>query len=43
MLLAVSQAQSRRAEETLLQMGEPFYAIGKVVGRKRGGPRVVYR
>jgi phosphoribosylformylglycinamidine cyclo-ligase len=43
MVLAVSRAQSRRSEETLLELGEPFYAIGKVVRRKRGGPRVVYR
>ena len=43
MVLAVSRAQSRRAGEMLLELGEPFYAIGKVVRRKRGGPRVVYR
>jgi phosphoribosylformylglycinamidine cyclo-ligase len=43
MVLAVSRAQARRTEQTLLEMGEPFYAIGKVVRRKRGGPRVVYR
>jgi phosphoribosylformylglycinamidine cyclo-ligase len=43
MVLAVSRAQSRRSEEVLRKMGEPFYAIGKVVRRKRGGPRVVYR
>jgi len=43
MVLAVSRAQSRRSEEVLRKMGEPFYAIGNVVRRKRGGPRVVYR
>ena len=43
MVLAVSRAQARRTEQTLLEMGEPFYAIGNVVPRKRGGPRVVYR
>jgi phosphoribosylformylglycinamidine cyclo-ligase len=43
MVLAVSRAQWRRSEETLLELGEPFYAIGNVVPRKRGGPRVVYR
>ena len=43
MVLAVSRAQSRRAEEALRKMGQPFYAIGSVVRRKRGGPGVVYR
>lgn len=43
MLLAVSRAQFRRAENLLRKMGEPFFAVGEVVAQKRRGPRVVYR
>ena len=43
MLLAVSRAQVRRAEELLRKIGEPFFAVGEVVPQKRRGPRVVYR
>ena len=43
MILAVSQAQVRRAEDVLRNLGEPFFAAGRVVPQKRRGPRVVYR
>ena len=43
MILAVPRVQARRAEDVLRKLGEPFYAAGLVVTRKRGGPRVVYR
>ena len=43
MVLTVSRAQLRRSEDALRKLGEPFYSIGKVIRRKRGGPRVVYR
>jgi phosphoribosylformylglycinamidine cyclo-ligase len=43
MILAVPQARVRRAEEVLRKLGEPFIAAGRVVARKRGGRKVVYR
>ena len=43
MILAVQQARVRRAEEVLRKLGEPFIAAGRVVARKRGGRKVVYR
>jgi phosphoribosylformylglycinamidine cyclo-ligase len=42
MILAVPRLQARRAEEVLRKQGEPHFTIGRVVARKRGGPRVVY-
>jgi phosphoribosylformylglycinamidine cyclo-ligase len=43
MILAVPQDRVRRAEEVLRKLGEPFIAAGRVVARKRGGRKVVYR
>jgi phosphoribosylformylglycinamidine cyclo-ligase len=42
MILAIPRTQLRRAEDVLRELGEPYYKIGQVVPRKRGGPRVVY-
>ena len=43
MILALPQAQVRRGEAVLEKLGEPYWVIGKVVEKKRAGPRVVYR
>ena len=43
MILALPQAQVRRGEAVLEKLGEPYRVIGKVVEKKRRGPRVVYR
>jgi phosphoribosylformylglycinamidine cyclo-ligase len=43
MILAVARARAARAEALLDRLGEPFYRIGQVTARQRGGPRVVYR
>ncbi len=43
MVLAVAGAHSTHAAQILRKLGEPFFTIGTVVRRKRGGPRVVYR
>jgi phosphoribosylformylglycinamidine cyclo-ligase len=43
MILAVPGARTRRAEDVLRKLGEPFFAAGQVVPQRRGGPRVVYR
>ena len=43
MILAVPARGAVRAEAVLGRAGEPCFRIGKVVVRKRGGPRVEYR
>jgi len=43
MILAAPRGKVRQAEAVLRSLGEPCYAAGQVVARKRGGPRVVYR
>jgi phosphoribosylformylglycinamidine cyclo-ligase len=43
MILAVPQKRATRAEAVLRKSGDPFFAVGRVVPRKRGGPRVLYR
>ncbi len=43
MILAVPRAKVRRAEQVLRQLREPFFPLGRVAVRRRGGPRVVYR
>jgi phosphoribosylformylglycinamidine cyclo-ligase len=43
MILAVAARGIARAEAVLGKLGEPSFAIGEVVVRKRGRPRVEYR
>ncbi len=43
MILAIGEKDAIRAERVLKKMGEPCYAVGRVVKVRRGGPRVEYR
>jgi phosphoribosylformylglycinamidine cyclo-ligase len=43
MILAVSAKDRTKAERLLRRMHEPHFAIGRVVARKPGRPRVEYR
>ena len=43
MILAVGENDTIRAERILKKMGEPCYAVGRVVKARRGGPRVEYQ
>jgi phosphoribosylformylglycinamidine cyclo-ligase len=43
MILVVSPKDRGKAEKLLQRMKEPHFAIGRVVPRKRGRPRVEYR
>ena len=43
MILAIAEKDREKAEKLLRRMNEPYFAIGRVVGRKAGRPRVEYR
>jgi phosphoribosylformylglycinamidine cyclo-ligase len=43
MILAVPQKRRKAAEKLLRKLGETWFELGKVVPRKRRGPRVEYR
>jgi phosphoribosylformylglycinamidine cyclo-ligase len=43
MIVAVGANQARRAEGILKKAGEAVIPVGRVVARKRGGSKVVYR
>ena len=43
MILAIAEKDREKAEKLLRRMNEPCFAIGRVVGRKAGRPRVEYR
>jgi phosphoribosylformylglycinamidine cyclo-ligase len=43
MILAVPAAGARRAEQLLRKAREPWVAAGRVVARRRRGPRVIYK
>jgi len=43
MILAVPQKRRKAAEKLLRKLGDTWFELGKVVPRKRRGPRVEYR
>ena len=43
MILAVPAAKQAQADRLLRKLKEPWFAVGEVIRRKRGGPRVEYR